>query len=152
MSGSLTHGRFGQIWVDASSAGTMALGTTAAGTGVLNLLRGVTEWTLDWNPELVDVTSMGDVSKANLAGLPAGGGDLTALWDFTGTGTLVKNLLPPTATTERSIMIFPDATNYGTTFWSGKVWFGASTGGGAGAAVSRNLRFDAGPTGIALYG
>ncbi len=151
MSGSLTHGRFGQIWVDASSAGTMALGTTAAGTGVLNLLRGVTDWTLDWNPDFVDVTSLGDTSKTSLAGLANGSGAINGSWDFTGSGSLVKNILPPTATSERSLMIFLDITNYGTVFWSGKVNFGMTTSGSASDAVKRDITFQAGPTGLALY-
>ena len=94
---------------------------------------------------------MGDTSKTNLAGLPGGDGEINGNWDFTGTGTLIKNILPPTATGERSLMIFPNATTYGTDFWSGKVWFGVDTGGGAAVAVSRNLRFNPGPTGLALY-
>ncbi len=151
MSGSLTHGRFGQIWVDASGAGTMALGTTAAGTGVLNKLNGVTDWTIDWNPDFVDVTSIGDTSKAQLAGLPSGSGDINGFWDFSGSGTLIKNILAPTATAERSIMIFPDISNFGTVFWSGKATFGMTTGAGAAGAVTRNIKFSAGPTGFALY-
>ncbi len=151
MSGSLTHGRFGQIWIDMSSAGTMALGTTAAGTGVLNLLRGVTDWTLDWQPDFVDVTCIGDTSKTSLSGLPNGSGDINGNWDFTGSGSLIKNILSPTATNERSMIIFPDISNYGTIFWSGKFYFGATTGGGAASAVTRNLKFTPGPSALALY-
>jgi len=149
MSGNLTTGRNAKIFVDASAAGTMALGTTAGGTSVLTQLNGRNQWTVDWTPTFVDVTSFGDTSQTNVPGLPGGGADLSGNWDFA--GTLIKNILPPGASTERSIMIFPDATNYGTVFWSGKGYFGMKTGGGITSAVSMDLHFEPGPTGLALY-
>ena len=151
MSGSLTHGRFGKVFIDMSAAGTMALGTTAAGTSVLNEIRGRSEWSLDLSPEFVDVTCMSDSVQTKVAGLAAASGDINGFWDFAGSGTLVKNILPMNQTAERSLMIFPDATNYGTVFWSGKVFFGAKTGAGVTAAVQNDLHFEAGPTGLNLY-
>ncbi len=146
---SLSHGRNAKIFVDASAAGTMALGTTAAGTSVLTQLGGRNAWTVDWSPNFADVTSFGDSSLTNVSGLPGGAADLNGNWDFA--GTLIKNILPPGASTERSMMIFPDATNYGTVFWSGKGFFGMKSGGAITSAVSLDLHFEPGPTGLALY-
>lgn len=135
------HGRNAAIFVDVSTAGTMAVGTST-----LVQINGKNQWTFDQTPDFVDVTSFGDSSKTNVPGLPNANGDISGNWDSAGSGTQIYNVI--NSTVERGIMIFPDFTNNVTSFISGKAFFGVKSGGGITSAVSFDLHFEAGPTGM----
>ncbi len=141
------HGLNAQIWIDTSSAGTFTAGTLAAGTANLERIGSKNSWSLDMSRDFVDVTSFGDTTKTQVAGLPSASGDIGGNWDST--GTLIYNLTG--ATTERAIMVFPDATNNLTTWFAGKAFFSAKASGSNTSAVGWDLHFEAGPTGITWY-
>lgn len=133
------HGLNAGIFLDTSTAGTFT-----AGTVNLEQITGKNTWTFDQSVDFVDTTSFGATSKTQVAGLPGASGDISGNWDAV--GTLVYNLI--NATAERAIMIFPDYTNNKTSYISGKAFFSVKSGGGITEAVSLDLHFEAGPTGM----
>jgi hypothetical protein len=141
MSYTARHGRDARIYIDATSAGTQAVGTST-----LTLIEGKNTWAFDQSTDFVDTTSFGDTSKTNVAGLPSASGDINGILSTTGTGTLLYNVIG--ATTERGIMIFPSWTNDLTQYISGKAFFSAKSGGSTTSAVTLDLHFEAGPTGM----
>lgn len=142
MSYTADHGRNAAIYADLSTAGTMAVGTSA-----LTRIEGKNVWSADNSRDYVDTTSFGDQSKTNVAGLPAASCDVTGNWDFAGSGSLIKNLVGGQA--ERGFMLFPDITNYAGWYLSGKVFASQKAGGGVTSAVTLELHFEPGPTGLA---
>lgn len=137
------HGRNAQVWIDVSSAGTNAAGTNG---GSCVLITGRNSWSLDQSVDFVDVTSFGDTTKNSVAGLPGASGDVSGHWDTVGVGTLLYNLIG--ASTERAIVIVPDATNNSSTFLTGKAFYSVKWGGSTTDAVNFDIHFEAGPTGL----
>ena len=135
------HGRLGRIYVDATTAGTQAVGTST-----LTLIEGKREWSFDQSVDFVDTTDFGASSKSQVAGLSGSSGDIGGNWDSAGSGTLLYNVI--NATAERGLMIFPDFTNNLTTYISGKAFFSVKSGGSIDSAVSFDLHFEGGPTGL----
>lgn len=138
----LRHAINGQIWMDVSSAGTFA----SSGTTNLTLISGRNEWTFDANRDFVEVTSFGDTSKTKVAGLANAAGDIKGFFFDSGAATLIKNALG--ASSERALVIIPDATNDPTFQIAGKAFISGSYGGGVGAAVSFDIHYEAGPSGM----
>ena len=97
--------------------------------------------------DFVDVTSFGDLSKSQVAGLPGASGDVTGFWDSAGAGSLIIANCQ-NASTERAIRIYPDATNATTSIISGKAFFSIKGGGAVDAAVSFDIHYEAGPSGM----
>jgi hypothetical protein len=141
MSGTPRHGRNGQIFIDCTTAGTQAVGTST-----LTQLNSKNKWTFDQSPDFVDVTGFGDTSKTKVPGLPNAIGDITGNWDSAGSGTLLYNVI--NSTVERGIMIFPDYVNDLTQYISGKAFFGVKGAGGITEAVGLDLHFEGGPSGM----
>jgi|SRR5580765_2217886 len=137
------HGINGQIWMDTSAAGTFA----SSGTANLQLISDKASWAFDANRDFVDVTSFGNTSKTQVAGLPGASGDITGFWDSSGAGSLVINNCQ-NASSERAIRILPDSVNTPTSVISGKAFFAIKGGGGVGSAVTFEIHFEAGPSGI----
>jgi hypothetical protein len=135
------HGRRARIYIDASTAGTMAVGTST-----LTLLEGRRSWNFDQSTDFPDTTSFGDTSKTSVAGLPNANGAIGGNWDSAGSGTLIKNIIG--STVERGIMIFPDWDNNLTTYISGKAFFSVTTQADVDSPVTQDITFSAGPTGI----
>src|SRR5690348_5903016 len=98
MSYTADHGRNAAIWLDCSTAGTMS----SAGTANLNRIEGKNSWTSDNSRDFVDTTSFGDSSKTNVAGLPNASIDISGNWDFSGSGSLIKNFTG--AVSERAVI------------------------------------------------
>jgi len=141
MSYTADHGRNAAIFADLTTAGTMAVGTST-----LTRIEGKNSWTSDNSRDFVDTTSFGDSSKTNVAGLPSASVDVSGNWNFIGEGTLIKNLVG--STTERGFMLFPDITNYPGQYLSGKAFASQKSGGGVTSAVTLDLHFEAGSTGL----
>ena len=136
------HGRNAAIWLDLSTAGTMG----TAGTANLVQLNGKNSWTADNSRDFVDTTSFQDASKTSVPGLPNFAIDVTGNWDFSGSGSLIKNFV--NSTTERAIMLFPDYVTYPTWFASGKAFASQKASGSVTSAVTLELHFEAGSSGI----
>jgi hypothetical protein len=136
------HGRNAAIWLDLSTAGTMA----SSGTADLKRVEGKNSWTSDFSRDFVDTTSFGDSSKTNVAGLPAASIDISGNWNFAGEGSLIKNIIG--ASSERACILFPDYTNYPTWYCSGKVFASMTAGGGVDQAVTLDLHLEPGPSGL----
>lgn len=147
MAGTRRHGINAAIWMDTSSAGTMSAGTLAAGTANLTLVTSMNTWSFDQSRDFVDTTSFGDTSKNDVAGLSDGTGSIAGQLDF-GDNNIWNSLA---SSTERALMIFPDATNNATTWVAGKAYYSPKYGGGVTASVTRSLDFRAGPTGLIWY-
>lgn len=141
MSGTPRHGRNAAVFLDCTTAGTQAVGTST-----LTQLTGRNQWLFDQSTDFVDTTSFGDTSKNAVSGLPNATGDINGNWDSSGVGTLLYNVIG--ASSERGMMVFPDYQNNKTDFFSGKAFISVKSGGGVTAAVSMDLHFEAGPTGI----
>jgi len=135
------HGRNAAIYADLTTAGTAAVGTST-----LTRIEGKNTWASDNSRDFVEVTSFGDASKTNVAGLPSASVDVSGNWNFIGEGSLIKNLVGATA--ERGFMLFPDVTNYPGTYLSGKAFASQKSGGGVTSAVTLDLHFEAGPSGL----
>lgn len=138
------HGLNAKIWIDTSSAGTFAGGSTAAGTANLTAISSKNTWAFDQSRQFVDVTAFLATSLSNVPGLPAASGDINGFLDFA--DTTIYNIIG--ATSERAIMIFPDWNNELTTFIWGKAFFSAKSGGSTTTADTFDLHFEAGPTGM----
>lgn len=136
------HGRNAQIWIDTSAAGTMA----SSGTANLQLIEGKNTWAFDQSTDFVDTTSFGDASKTSVAGLPSASGDISGVFNLGGAGTLINNIIG--ASSERAIRLYPDITNLPTTFFAGKSFYSVKTGGAVTGAVTLDIHFEAGPSGI----
>lgn len=134
------------IWMDTSAAGTMPIGTLAAGTSNLALITSKNSWTFDQSRDLIEVTSFGDTSKTRVAGLQDGQGEIDGFLDF-GDTNLYTAL---NSSTERGIIIFPDATNNLTTFIIGKAFFSPKYGGQESSAVTLDITYAAGPSGMTI--
>lgn len=139
------HGSRARIYIDVTAAGTSAVGTST-----LQQIDGTNSWSFDQSRDYVDTTSFGDSSKTNVAGLTNASGDISGIFNTIGNGTLVPNLF--TASVERGIMIFPDITNNAGWYASGKAFFSPKSAGGISTAVTLDLHFEAGPTGIVWTG
>lgn len=146
MSGTRRAAYNAAIWIDTSSAGTMPVGTLASGTANLSLITSKNSWSFDQSRDLIDVTSFGDSSKTRVAGLQDAQGEITGFLDF-GDTNLYTAL---TSSTERGIIIFPDATNNITTFIIGKAFFSPKMGGQESGAVTLDITFSAGPSGMTV--
>jgi hypothetical protein len=136
------HGRNAKIWIDTSSAGTMA----SSGTADLQLLEGKNTWDLDQSVDFVDTTSFGDSTKTSVSGLPNASGNINGVFNLGGAGTLVSNLIGHSS--ERAIRIYPDFTNHPTTVLAGKAFFSTKMAGSVTSAVTLDLQFQAGPSGL----
>jgi hypothetical protein len=124
----------------------MPIGTLAAATANLALITSKNSWSFDQSRDLVEVTSFGDTSKTRVAGLSDAQGDIQGFLDFA--DTLFYNAL--NSSTERGMVIFPDGTNNLTTFIIGKAFFSPKLGGQETGAVTLDVTFAAGPSGMTL--
>lgn len=136
-----THGINGALFLDVSSAGTLAVGTST-----LTRIYGPNGWSADNSRDFVDTTAMGDTSKTSIPGLPNAACDVTGVQSFTGSGSLIKNIVG--STTERGFMLFPDINNYPGWFLSGKAFASQKTAGSSSTAVTLDLHFEAGSSGL----
>lgn len=134
------------IWIDTSSAGTMPIGTLAAGTANLSLITSKNSWSFDQSRDLIEVTSFGDTSKTRVAGLADGQGEVTGFLDFADTNLYTAL----NSSTERGLIIFPDASNNITTFIIGKAFFSPKYAGQETSAVTLDITFAAGPSGMTI--
>lgn len=139
------HGRLAAVYLDVSAAGTSAVGTST-----LTSISGENAWTFDQTRDFVDTTSFGDSSKTSVAGLSDASGDISGIWNTIGAGTMVPNIFG--SSVERGIMVFPDLTNNPGWFFSGKANFSPKSAGGVTTAVTLDLHFEAGPSGITWTG
>jgi hypothetical protein len=139
------HGRLARVYIDVTSAGTQAVGTST-----LTQIDGENAWTFDQSRDFVDTTSFGDSSKTSVAGLSDATGDITGIFNTVGSGTLVPNIFNSSA--ERGMMVFPDFTNNPGWYFSGKANFSNKSAGGVTSAVTLDLHFEAGPSGITWTG
>ncbi len=137
-----------EIWIDTSTAGTMPIGTLAGGTANLTLITSKNSWTLDQSRDLIEVTSFGDSSKTRVAGLSDAQGDITGFLDF-GDSALHNALV---SSTERAMIIFPDKVNNIGSFVIGKAVFSSKYGGQETGAVTLDIAYSAGPSGIVTVG
>jgi hypothetical protein len=94
----------------------------------------------------VDTTSFGDSSKTSVPGLANASADVNGVQSFSGAGSLIKNMTG--ATLERGFMLFPDITNYNGWYFSGKAFASQKSAGSSSTAVTLDLHFEAGPTGL----
>lgn len=118
----------------------------AVGTSTLTQMYGQNSWTTDTSRDFVDTTSFGDSSKTNVAGLANASGDISGVNNFTGSGSLLKNFVGATA--ERGFMLFPDITNYNGWYYSGKAYGSQKNAGSSTTAVTLDLHFEAGSSGL----
>src|SRR5690349_20875975 len=136
------HGRNAKIWIDTSAAGTMA----SSGTADLQLIEGKNTWDLDQSVDFVDTTSFGDASKTSVSGLPNASGNISGVFNLGGAGALISNLIGHSS--ERAIRLYPDFANHSGTFFAGKAFFSVKTSGSVTSAVTLDMQFQAGPSGI----
>lgn len=141
MAGTRRHALNGAIYLDTSAGGSAAVGTAT-----LVLISSKNAWTFDQTRDLVDVTSFGDTSKTSVAGLQGASGTITGFMDFA--DSTIFNAL--SSTLERGLIIIPDAANNPTRLISGKAFVSATLGGSETGAVTMDLKFDAGPTGMTV--
>jgi hypothetical protein len=139
MAGTRRAGASATIWMDTSSAGTMAA------TGTVNLAKVTSKasWTINQDRNFVDVTSFEDSSETSVAGFAGASGDFGGFLDFA--DNLIWNALG--SSTERALLIFPDATNNATTYWQCKAFISGTTGGAVDGAVTQTITWQAGPAG-----
>lgn len=136
-----THGINAAIFLDTTSAGTQAVGTST-----LTQIYGQNSWTTDNSRDFVDTTSFLDSSKTSVPGLANSAADISGINNFTGSGSLIKNFVGATA--ERGFMLFPDITNYPGWYYSGKGFGSQKRAGSSTTAVTLDLHIEAGPTGL----
>ena len=136
-----THGINAALFLDLSTAGTMAVGTST-----LTQVFGGNAWTADNSRDFVDTTSFGDSSRTSVPGLANAACDVNGIQSFSGSGSLVKNMV--NATLERGFMLFPDYTNYKTWYLSGKAFASQKMAGSTTTAVTLDLHFEPGSTGL----
>ncbi len=147
MAGTRRHGVNAAIWMDISSAGAATIGTVVGGTANLTLITSKASWTYDQSRDFVDVTSFGDTSKTAVAGLSGSSGTISGYWDMAG-GSIFMAL---TDVKERAIIIQPDAANNAAKFIGGYAFFSGKVGGGVTTAVTQEINFEAGPSGMTVY-
>ena len=141
--GARISGRNAHIYIDDTSGGSAAVGTAT-----LTLLTSQNEWSFNATRNSTDTTCFGDPSMNSVKGLPAAKGDFKGFIDFDASSNTVKNVL--NASGERGLMIFPDYTNHPTWYVSGKAYFDGQFGGTQAGAVTMDITFDAGPTGLTV--
>lgn len=157
MSGSPTTGINGSIWVDLTAGGTCvatAAGTVGTAAGTLTNIASKTGWTFDGGRDFIDVTGFGDSLSGGRRRVPSfssNEGDIEGHMDMASSGTLLATRLF-SATSERSLLIFPDITNYPSILIQGKAFFSHDAAGAIDSAVDLNMHFVPGPTGLAWSG
>jgi hypothetical protein len=139
MAGTRRHGFNALIYVDTTTGGTAAVGTAT-----LTAITSKNSWSFDQSRDLVDVTSFGDTSKTSVAGLSGASGDFTGFMDFADTAFFSAIA----DSKERGLIIIPDATNNATIYISGKAFFSPKFGGSESGAVTLDVTFSAGPSGL----
>lgn len=118
----------------------------AVGTSTLTQMYGQNSWNTDTSRDFVDTTSFLDSSKSSVPGLANASCDVAGINNFAGSGSLLKNMVG--ATLERGFMLFPDLTNYSGWYFSGKAFASQKNAGSTTTAVTLDLHFEAGSTGL----
>lgn len=140
--GTRRHGMNAAIFMDVTAPGTLAV-TTAALTKITS--KGV--WSFDQSRDFVDVTAFQDTSKSVVAGLAGSSGAFSGELDFADTGSQNWSVAC-LSSTERGFIIIPDVVNNAGLYISGKAFFSAKAGGSVTTAVTQEITFEAGPTGL----
>lgn len=119
-------------------------GTATVGTATLTLMSTRNSWSFSRERPFYDTTEFLATSQSQVPGLPAATGDLNG--NFTSAATAY--FLLGTATTERGLVIVPDAVNYPTVGISGKAFFSDKAAGAVTSVISFDISFAAGGTGM----
>lgn len=121
-----------------------AAGTATVGTATLTLMTLRNEWSFSRARNFIDTTEFLAISKSAVPDLPDASGDLKGFFTSAATAYFVLG----TATTERGLIIVPDSVNYPTVGISGKAFFSDTAGGAVSTAISFDMTFKAGGTGL----
>lgn len=122
------HGKKGKLYMSPGSG-------TAVNVGSLS------EWTLNYNTDAVEVTAMNDANKTYVVGLPDVQGTFSGFWDETD-GTVFDAAIAATAGTSASVYIYPDSADM-TKYAYGSAYVDASLQGGVNGAVQFRGNFRA---------
>lgn len=121
------HGRKGKLYMSTSGSGTA--------TPVASL----TEWSLDSEPDTVEVTAFGDNNKQYVQGLKSISGSFSGFWDDS-EDKLFQALESSTAV---KVYLYP-SVDAPSKYWYGTAWVGVSVKTGVGDAVAVSGKFSAG--------
>ena len=113
------HGRNGILYAASASGGT------ASAAAFLS------DWTINFTVDKVDVTAMGDKTKVYVAGLPDAQGDFSGWYDDATSQTYIA----ATDGVARAFYLYPNSTN-ALNYFFGTFFPDFSVAGGVGAAVS----------------
>lgn len=122
-----------------------AAGTATVGTATLTLMTTRNSWSFSQERPMYDTTEFLATSQSQVPGLPAATGDVNGFFTSAATAYFVLG----TATAERGLVIVPDSVNYPTVGISGKAFFSNKAAGAVTSAISFDMSFSAGGTGIA---
>ena len=101
-----------------------------------NEVTGGNQWSIQFNPDLVEVLSFGDSWKTQLRGAAGWSGNISA-YDVGDANVLADAAV---LTTASAVLIYPDRATL-TTYYSGSAFFGASGDGWTTGAVGLNGDF-----------
>jgi len=117
-------------------SGVLYLGATNGGAAV-NVSR-LTDWSIDYATDFVEVTALNDTNKTYVSGLPDASGSFNGFWDSGATSTFQTAARDGLS---RKMYLYPDGAS--TRYWYGDVLIDASFGGGVSAAISASANFRA---------
>ncbi len=140
------HGRNGIVYIGVTGPG----GGLATGTAIASPMAFLTDWSINFVVNKVDVTAMGDSNLIWVAGLPDASGDFTGFYDTSTAQTYVA----ATDGLSRNMYLYPSTIGAQGTA-PGQYFFGAilpdySVSGGVAAAVSLKSTWNA-ATAIVRY-
>jgi hypothetical protein len=121
------HGNKGRLYLGIASS-------TAAAEPMANL----TQWSLDFATDKVDVTACGDANKNSVSGLPDCNGTYAGVYDT----VTAQTYTAATDGAARRFYLYPDATN-SAQYWWGTAVFDFTAQGGVTDAVTIDGSFAA---------
>lgn len=101
------HGRNGRLYMNVTSGGTAAA------------VAFITQWSITFSTDKVDVTALGDTNKVYVAGLPDAQGTYSG-WFDTSTAQMFTAAQDGVA---RTFFLYPDTPNAAGPYWTGTAIF-----------------------------
>lgn len=129
--------RNGRIYIDISSAAN----------GSATPVSFISEWTIDQESPLIDVTSFGDTTQTSVAALPAASGTMAG---FVNMGSTTFSTLADG--NARKLYLYPDQSNNVGTYFFCTATFSANYEGSVGDALKVSLNWAAATSGAWVSG
>lgn len=118
------HGKRGVVYI------------STTGSGAATLVLKLTDWAIDMKTDTVEVTSLGDVNKTYVQGLPDISGNFSGFWD----DTEDKLFQASESADGCKIYIYPSA-DAPTKYFYGPAWLSVSASGSVSDAVKTTANF-----------